>query len=158
MQNDYIGSRLDPQIDYYDKASIRCHREHDTLSIIGIVLTASIPFLTLLSEVAPAVKFAVAAAGVAASILSSILYLHNAKENWGEFRTICESLKSEKEKYLHSVSIYGPDLSDQDRTSLFIETCEEMMQNEHVNWRSRTRDSSSQEHTAPISPPQDIRN
>lgn len=147
MQDDYIESRLNPQIEYYDKKSVHCHKEHDALSIIGIVLTASIPPLTLLSEVAPVIKFAVAIAGAVASILSSVLYLHNSKENWVEFRTICESLKSEKEKYIHSVSDYGPDRSEQTRDSLFIETCEAMMQKERASWRSRTRDSHSQEYT-----------
>lgn len=154
MQDDYIESRLNPQIEYYDKKSVHCHKEHDALSIIGIVLTASIPPLTLLSEVAPVIKFAVAIAGAVASILSSVLYLHNSKENWVEFRTICESLKSEKEKYIHSVSVYGQEPSQQNRDAIFIETCEAMMQKEHASWRSRTRDSHSQEctnHSVPSS-------
>lgn len=49
MQDDYIESRLDPQIKYYDKRSTRCHNEHNYLSIFGIILTAAIPPLTLLS-------------------------------------------------------------------------------------------------------------
>lgn len=144
MQDDYIESRLNPQIDYYDKKSVHCHKEHNALSIVGIVLTASIPPLTLLSEVAPLTKFAVAIAAAIASILSSVLYLHNSKENWVEFRTICESLKSEKEKYIHSVSVYGQELSQQSRDALFIETCEAMMQEERANWTLRMRDSNPQ--------------
>ena len=89
-------------------------------------------------------KFAVAIAAAIASILSSVLYLHNSKENWVEFRTICESLKSEKEKYIHSVSVYGQELSQQSRDSLFIENCEAMMQEERANWTLRMRDSNPQ--------------
>nr|DAW91133.1 MAG TPA: SMODS and SLOG-associating 2TM effector domain 1 [Caudoviricetes sp.] len=29
MQDDYIESRLNPQIDYYDKKSAHCHKEHN---------------------------------------------------------------------------------------------------------------------------------
>ena len=97
MQDDYIESRLNPQIEYYDKKSVHCHKEHDALSIIGIVLTASIPPLTLLSEVAPVIKFAVAIAGAVASIISSVFYINNTKENWVEFSTHFESFKNEKE-------------------------------------------------------------
>ena len=59
MQDDYIESRLDPQIKYYDKRSTRCHNEHNYLSIFGIILTAAIPPLTLLSETAPIMKQAI---------------------------------------------------------------------------------------------------
>lgn len=149
MQDDYINSRLDPQIDYYDKTSVHCHREHDALSIFGIVLTASIPPLTLFTEVAPAIKFVVAIAGAAASILSSVLYLHKSKENWIEFRTICESLKSEREKYLHFVPPYGHELSDEERDAHFIAVCESMMQQEHTNWRLRVHDSNPSQSTHP---------
>lgn len=50
MQDDYIESRLDPQIKYYDKRSTRCHNEHNYLSIFGIILTAAIPPLQLLHK------------------------------------------------------------------------------------------------------------
>lgn len=144
MQDDYIESRLDPQIKYYDKRSTRCHNEHNYLSIFGIILTAAIPPLTLLSETAPIMKFFIATAGAVSSILSSILYLHNAKENWIESRAICESLKAEKEKYLHYASVYRQDISPQVRASLFIEHCEAMMQEERANWTLRMRDSNPQ--------------
>lgn len=100
MIEDYITSRLEPQILYYEKRSALFRREHNALSILTLFLMASIPFLTLLLDLAPSVRFAIAAVGIAASILSGILYFHNAKEQWQKYQALAQSLRSEKETYL----------------------------------------------------------
>ncbi len=50
MIEDYITSRLEPQILYYEKRSALFRREHNALSILTLFLMASIPFLTLLLD------------------------------------------------------------------------------------------------------------
>ena len=125
MIEDYITSRLEPQILYYEKRSALFRREHNALSI----LMASIPFLTLLLDLAPSVRFAIAAVGIAASILSGILYFHNAKEQWQKYQALAQSLRSEKETYLYCAGAYLSIEAQKEKDSLFVATCEAILSN-----------------------------
>ena len=124
MIEDYITSRLEPQILYYEKRSALFRREHNALSILTLFLMASIPFLTLLLDLAPSVRFAIAAVGIAASILSGILYFHNAKEQWQKYQALAQSLRSEKETYLYCDGAYLSIEAQKEKDSLFVATCE----------------------------------
>ena len=119
MIEDYITSRLEPQILYYEKRSALFRREHNALSILTLFLMASIPFLTLLLDLAPSVRFA-----IAASILSGILYFHNAKEQWQKYQALAQSLRSEKETYLYCAGAYLSIEAQKEKDSLFVATCE----------------------------------
>ena len=121
---DYITSRLEPQILYYEKRSALFRREHNALSILTLFLMASIPFLTLLLELSSGVRFAIAAVGIAASILSAILYFHNARELWKSYQEAAQALCAEKEKYLHSAGAYQTFDSQAEKDARFVETCE----------------------------------
>jgi len=121
---DYITSRLEPQILYYEKRSALFRREHNALSILTLFLMASIPFLTLLLDLAPSVRFAIAAVGIAASILSGILYFHNAKEQWQNYQALAQSLRSEKEIYLYCAGAYLSIETQKEKDALFVATCE----------------------------------
>lgn len=124
MIEDYITSRLEPQILYYEKRSALFRREHNVLSILTLFLMASIPFLTLLLDLAPSVRFAIAAVGIAASILSGILYFHNAKEQWQKHQALAQSLRSEKETYLYCAGAYLSIEAQKEKDALFVATCE----------------------------------
>ena len=121
---DYIASRLEPQILYYEKRSALFRREHNVLSILTLFLMASIPFLTLLLDLAPSVRFAIATVGIAASILSGILYFHNAKEQWQKYQALAQSLRSEKETYLYCAVAYQSIETQKEKDALFVATCE----------------------------------
>ena len=123
MIEDYITSRLEPQILYYEKRSALFRREHNVLSILTLFLMASIPFLTLLLDLAPSVRFAIAAVGIAASILSGILYFHNAKQ-WQNYQALAQSLRSEKEIYLYCAGAYLSIETQKEKDALFVATCE----------------------------------
>ena len=127
LLEDYITSRLDPQILYYEKRSALFRREHNVLSILTLFLMAAIPFLTLLLDLAPSVRFAIAAVGIAASILSGILYFHNAKEQWHSYCEVAQSLQSEKENYLYSAGPYEPLDTQREKDALLVATCEAIL-------------------------------
>lgn len=129
MIEDYITSRLEPQILYYEKRSALFRREHNALSILTLFLMASIPFLTLLLDLAPSVRFAIAAVGIAASILSGILYFHNAKEQWQKHQALAQSLRSEKETYLYCTGAYLSIEAQKEKDALFVATCEAILSN-----------------------------
>ena len=129
MIEDYITSRLEPQILYYEKRSALFRREHNALSILTLFLMASIPFLTLLLDLAPSVRFAIAAVGIAASILSGILYFHNAKEQWQKYQALAQSLRSENETYLYCAGAHLSIEAQKEKDSLFVATCEAILSN-----------------------------
>ena len=121
MIEDYITSRLEPQILYYEKRSALFRREHNALSILTLFLMASIPFLTLLLELSSG---AIAAVGIATSILSAILYFHNARELWKSYQETAQALYAEKEKYLYIAGAYQTFDSQAEKDARFVETCE----------------------------------
>ena len=124
MIEDYITSRLEPQILYYEKRSALFRREHNALSILTLFLMASIPFLTLLLELSSGVRFAIAAVGIATSILSAILYFHNARELWKSYQETAQALYAEKEKYHYSNPDFPTFDSQAEKDARFVETCE----------------------------------
>lgn len=140
VHTQYVDTRLTDQIEYYDNRSTHYQREHYWLSIVEIILTASIPIFTLFLDVAPCIKYIIALVGAASSVLTSVLFLRRSKENWIESRSICESLKSEKEKYLHNCGQYQH-LSQPFRDALFVDTCEDLMNKERANWSIRMKDA-----------------
>ena len=129
MLEEYITSRLEPQILACEKRSALFRREHNVLSILTLFLMASIPFLTLLLDLAPSVRFAIAAVGIAASILSGILYFHNAKEQWQQYQALAQSLRSEKETYLYGAGAYQSIETQQEKDALFVAACEAILRN-----------------------------
>lgn len=140
VRNEYVTTRLADQIEYYDNRSTKFQNEHYRLSVAGIILTAAIPILTLFLDIAPWTKYIIALVGAISSVLTSVLFLRRSKENWIESRSICEALKSEKEKYLHNCGQYQ-NLSQVDRDSLLVETCEALMNEERSNWSTRMKDA-----------------
>lgn len=127
MLEEYITSRLEPQILYYEKRSALFRREHNVLSILILFLMASIPFLTLLLEFASGVRFAIAAAGIVAAVLFGILYFHNARERWRRYDGFVQSLRYEKETYLYNAGSYQSLHTQQEKDALFVETCEALL-------------------------------
>lgn len=140
VRSQYVDTRLEDQIKYYDNRSTHYQHEYYILSISDIILTAAIPILTLFLDVAPCVKYIIALLGAASTVLTSVLFLRRSKENWIESRSICEALKSEKEKYLHNCGQYQ-DLPQSSRAPLLVDTCEALMNEERANWSTRMKDA-----------------
>ena len=129
MLEDYITSRLEPQILYYEKRSALFRREHNVLSILTLFLMAAIPFLALFLDLSSSVRFAIAAVGIAALILSSILYFHNTKEQWSAYRELAQALQSEKERYLYGAGPYQCIDTQKEKDALLVLTCESILSN-----------------------------
>lgn len=124
MLEDYITARLEPQILYYEKRSALFRREHNVLSILTLFLMAAIPFLTILLDLTTNVRFAIAAVGITALILSSILYFHNAREEWRIYHELAQALQSEKARYLYGAGAYQSIDTQKEKDALFVATCE----------------------------------
>lgn len=126
----YRERRLKPQIDYYDKKSIQNQKRFYLFSVIDLTLTALVPVASLSSHNGVA-----ALLGAVATIASGILLLYKHKDLWTKYRFICETLKTYEIKFDNRIGNYST-LSDDDAIKLFIESCEQLMANEHDEWQS----------------------
>lgn len=80
-----------------------------------------------------------AALGVASSIATGILALFHAQEKWTRYRSASEYLKRELVLYKAGVGKYSEDNAQ----TLFLETIEEYMVNEHMEWRENQKPDTS---------------
>lgn len=131
----YIKNRLQGQVDYYHKACMRLQKEYNWLSILNIITTAVIPLFTLAIKDWDFAKYIVALLGALATIFTSILLLHKTKEKQINYRSTYENLKTEQIYYINNIEKYK-DKNDTECHELFIETCENLMKNEHGAWKT----------------------
>ena len=128
---DYINERLNNQINWYDKESIKNKRWFYTLSILEILLALSIPFLSNLTiEESLWLSRIIGLLGLVIAAIASILLLSKFQANWIEYRLTSESLKSEKFMYLTKSGPYGQDQSCQN----LVQRIEGIMSKENSNW------------------------
>ena len=94
--DEYIKSRVDNQINWYDQKSASCQRKYKLTQTIEIVLAALIPLLSAYSKDCVLIALIVGALGAAIAIIESLTKLYKWHENWIEYRTTCELLRYQK--------------------------------------------------------------
>ncbi len=127
----YLESRVDNQIDWYNRKSTKFKRLFIGFQVIVIVSSSSIPVINIYGEHPQAVLI-VSILGALIAILSSIISLLSLREHWVEYRTVCETLKHEKMLYLTKTAPYQEDAS---RFNLFVSNVETLISQEHTKWR-----------------------
>jgi len=133
-QDEYIKSRVDDQIDWYNKKSSFNQNWFRRLRIIEIVAAALIPMLVAYADWDP-LKVVVAALGLVIAVIAGILGLFQFQENWTSYRNACESLKQEKFLFLTKTEPY-----DQNEPfPLFVQRVEGLMAKEHSAWAQSVR-------------------
>lgn len=130
-EQDYILSRLDIQIKWYDDKCKNYKLKFQFLSISTIVLSS---FITLLSASCfkPDTKtFIASTCAVFITIFQGVLSLNKYNENWVEYRTVCETLKKEKYMFIMRSGVY---FDKGERFQFFVERIETIISQENVNW------------------------
>lgn len=135
VDTDYLTSRLDNQIKYYDDKAIDYKKYHDNINIASIILSTSGSFLTLLgiifNYIEPWLTIIGALTGIIVASALSIDKLKKFGELFVIYRRTCESLK--REKYLYNTSS-GEYQSNDDAFNLLVERCESIMATENGTW------------------------
>ena len=135
--NEYIDTRIDNQIDYYDMKAIQYKKMHDHLSIVTIILSASIAiipaFVTLIPNYKNIFTFLSAFFAAIITILQTIDKLKKYNDLFYQYRMTCEKLKQEKILYLNNAGEYKSD-SSVTYEQLFVERCESIMATENGTW------------------------
>ncbi len=129
---EYISTRLDVQIAWYEKKSVKAQRLYKRYQVIKIVLSASIPILSgYTSNTVIAVLVGTFGSVIAAS--EAIVKLNKYYEQWIDYRTTSELLKYHKYLYITNSSPY--DAADEARDNLFIRSIESIMSSENNEWK-----------------------
>lgn len=130
-QEEYFKNRLEDQINWYDKKSIKNQKLYKRLQFISFMAAAAIPFLSgYISEESSSIQIIVGFLGFITAVITATLSLYKFQENWIEYRGICESLKHEKYLYLAKTSPYDV----QDSFPLLVQRVEAMISKENANW------------------------
>lgn len=130
-QDEYLKNRLDNQIDWYDKKSIRNQKCFKFLQVSSIIAATTIPFLSgYITETSIILKVSIGLLGLIVAAITAVLGCYKFQENWLEFRTTCESLKHEKYLFLTRTDPYHGEQHFQ----LLVQRVEGLISKENTNW------------------------
>lgn len=92
-EEEYFKNRLDDQINWYDRKSIKDQKNFKRSQLVLIVSAAAIPLLSgyLGQEGTSAyLPYVIGALGFLVAIITALLGLYKFQENWTAYRTTCE--------------------------------------------------------------------
>lgn len=142
---EYISSRVDNQIDWYDRKSQGAQRWFKLLRGAEIIAAAAIPLIAGFATEPFPVTFVLGILGASIAVISAAISLNQFQENWTEYRTTCESLKHEKFLYLTKAEPYH----EEEPFRLFVQRVESLISKENSAWSQYTQ--ASIENTKPNS-------
>jgi hypothetical protein len=129
-KEDYIQQRLDDQIEWYDKKSMKAQKRYKRAKGTVITLSASIPLCVGFIPEFKLWATIVSIIGVVITGIEGWLNLAKYHENWIEYRNICETLRHEKYMYLTKTGVYD----SQDEFKILVERVESIISKENLNW------------------------
>jgi hypothetical protein len=112
--------RLEDQISWYNKNSLRSHFLFKMLKAVVIVCAALIPLLSGLQATLP---WLTGSLGALIAVLEGLQQLNQYQQNWIRYRATCESSKREKYLYLAKA---GPYAGVSDARALLAERIESL--------------------------------
>jgi len=124
--NDFINTRLKPQIEWYDKKSLTNKKWTYFFNIVTIVCGAATPIFAAIDFKVLTIVF-----GVIVAISLGILKFCKFEEHWHNYRTTCETLKKEEISFKYRTDIYS---QSSDLEQLFIERVESVISRENTLW------------------------
>ena len=131
--NEYISSRLDPQIEWYDKKSMHAQKRYKQFQITEIVLAALIPLLSGYTASCTLIPIIIGIFGAVIAIIESITKLNKYHENWIQYRFTCELLRYQKHLYLTRSFPYNP--TDETIDNIFVKNVENIISAENNQWK-----------------------
>ncbi len=123
--------RLEDQLGWYDRESIRCQKWYKRLKLLQVALAVGIPVASHLEpEVA---KWVTSVAGALIAILEAIQHMNQYSTLWITYRSTAERLKHEKFLFLSAAGPYKGQ-AEAERLVALAERVEEHVSTEHANW------------------------
>lgn len=134
---EYMSSRVDHQIGWYDGKSKKAQRWFKCLRGTEIVAAAAIPLIAGFANDPFPTSLVLGLLGALIAVISAAISLNQFQENWTEYRTTCESLKHEKFLYLTKAEPYH----EEEPFRLFVQRVESLISKENSAWSQYTQAS-----------------
>ncbi len=131
---EYMKSRVDAQIDWYDKKSASCQNKYKFTQTIEIILATLIPLLSAYSKDCIIIAIIVGLLGSAIAIIESLTKLYKWHENWIEYRTTCELLRYQKHLFETKSSPYNTEPENVE--NIFVRNIENIISSENNKWKA----------------------
>ncbi len=130
-ESEYLETRVEDQIKWYDAKSNYNQKCYKLLRFIEIVAATSIPFLTgYVTDTKPVFRTVVGLLGLVIAIIAGVVSLLRFQENWIGYRTTCESIKHERYLFLTRTEPYNAD----EPFPLLVQRIESMISKENTTW------------------------
>ena len=132
---EFIRSRVEDQINWYDQRSLSAKGWFHGLRVAEIALASSIALIVSFIEQVTFAKYIVGVFGVLIAVLSGAIALFKLQENWIEYRTTAEGLKH----HLHLYQTATDPYDSEDSFHVFVGNIEDLISREHTTWVGRMR-------------------
>lgn len=131
----YIQERIIRQLKWYEKKSNNNQLWYRILMVISIIMSSSIPVLTLMLDLSYIIKIIISVLSSSITCISAIITLYNYRELWVQYRTNCEVLKSVLYRFFTRSGEFK-DLEDSKIHEMLITSCENYITKEFETWGS----------------------
>ncbi|MEZ4920778.1 MAG: DUF4231 domain-containing protein [Saprospiraceae bacterium] len=143
---DYLKNRIQDQIDWYDRKSVRLKKRYRRMKFTTIVFGVLIPVaISLNKELGDFANYTAAFLGAAISALEGISGMLKDKDTFIQYRMTREALNREKFIFITNSGHYA---TAEKPFQLFVDTCEAIMSGENNDWRSRFEQDEDQDTSA----------
>lgn len=132
--DEYVKDRLDIQIRWYSTKAGANKRWYLCCSCAAMVSAATVPVISMFSEVMWA-RLTVAVCGTIAAVTTGAVALFKLRDNWADYRSTAEELKHEKYFFMTRSGPYQAD----DAFAVLVERVEALVSQEHSSWQGRYR-------------------
>lgn len=140
---EYMKTRVDDQITWYDNKSTSCQNKYKLTQTIEIILAALIPLLSAYSKDCMLIAIIVGVLGSAIAIIESLTKLYKWHENWIEYRTTCELLKYQKHLFETESAPYNTEPESVE--NIFVRNIENIISSENNKWKVVNLDESKKD-------------
>lgn len=134
---EYLKDRVENQINWYDRKSIKNKKWFYLLQIIVLAMSAAVPVVSMLSIIFEEIwiRICIAILGAIVTISTGIISICQFRKNWVEYRAIAESLKYEKYLFKTTTGRYAKG----DAFPVFVERIESLISKELKDWKQCLR-------------------
>lgn len=135
-EKDYLKSRVDDQIVWYDKKSQKSQKNYKRLKFLEIFFSVSIPVMSAIQAGGNVdiLIYIIGAAGGLIALIAGMLTLHKYHEKWIQYRLTTENLKRERIFYESRMGPYSPSKAGKDTYPTLVERIEAILANENAEW------------------------
>jgi len=131
-EQEYIETRLEDQIDWYDKKSQTNQNWFKILRIIELFSSAVIPLLAGIDKPIPYYQIIIGSLGIIITVAAGLTTLNKFQENWIAYRTTAETLKHEKLLFQTKCKPYD----DEKAFHRLVHRAESLISKENSQWTS----------------------